>query len=88
MLDLTRIIAGPTGGRALAAHGATVMRISSPWLPSILVLVMETGRGKLSAHLDLVTTAGQAGLERLLGEADVFVQGYRPGGLDASRFLA
>ena len=86
VLDLTRIIAGPTGGRALAAHGATVMRIASPWLPSVPVLVMETGRGKLSAHLDLLTVAGRAGLERLLGEADVFVQGYRPGGLDALGF--
>jgi len=81
VLDLTRIIAGPTGGRALAAHGATVMRIGSPNLPVVPVLVMETGRGKLAANLDLDTSAGKAGLDRLLGDADVFVQGYRPGGL-------
>lgn len=81
VLDLTRIIAGPTGGRALAAHGATVMRVGSPNLPTVPVLVMETGRGKLAAHLDLDTTAGKAGLERLLAGADIFVQGYRPGGL-------
>ncbi|WP_425406010.1 CoA transferase [Hwanghaeella sp.] len=80
-LDLTRIIAGPTGGRALAAHGATVMRIGSPNLPVVPVLVMETGRGKLAVHLDLDTTAGKAGLERLLRDTDVFIQGYRPGGL-------
>ena len=30
VLDLTRIIAGPVAGRALAAHGADVMRISAP----------------------------------------------------------
>ncbi|WP_240035719.1 CoA transferase [Hwanghaeella grinnelliae] len=81
VLDLTRIIAGPTGGRALAAHGATVMRIGSPNLPVVPVLVMETGRGKLAANLDLDTSAGKAGLDRLLGDADVFIQGYRPGGL-------
>jgi len=86
VLDLTRIIAGPTGGRALAAHGATVMRIGSPYRPVVPVLVMETGRGKLAAHLDLDTTAGKAGLDRLLGEADVFIQGYRPGGLAARGF--
>lgn len=81
ILDLTRIIAGPTGGRALAAHGATVMRIGSPNLPVVPVLVMETGRGKLAANLDLDTSAGKAGLDRLLGDTDVFIQGYRPGGL-------
>lgn len=81
VLDLTRIIAGPTGGRALAAHGATVMRIGSLNLPVVPVLVMETGRGKRAANLDLDTSAGKAGLERLLGDADVFIQGYRPGGL-------
>ncbi len=86
VLDLTRIIAGPTGGRALAAHGATVMRVASPYLPSIPVLVMETGRGKLSTHLDLESDAGRAGLERLLGDADVFIQGYRPGGIAARGF--
>ncbi len=86
VLDLTRIIAGPTGGRALAAHGATVMRIGSPNLPVVPILVMETGRGKLSAHLDLDTTAGKAGLERLLDGADVFIEGYRPGGLSARGF--
>lgn len=86
VLDLTRIIAGPTCGRALSSHGATVMRIASPWLPYIPLLVMATGQGKHSAHLDLKTEAGKAGLERLLGEADVFVSGYRPGALGGFGF--
>ena len=50
VLDLTRIIAGPVAGRALAAHGADVMRISAPRLPFIDWLVKDTGRGKLSAY--------------------------------------
>jgi hypothetical protein len=49
VLDLTRIIAGPVAGRALAAHGADVMRISAPSLPFIDWLVKDTGRGKLAA---------------------------------------
>ena len=46
-LDLTRIIAGPVAGRALATHGADVMRIAAPGLPFIDWLVKDTGRGKL-----------------------------------------
>ncbi len=86
VLDLTRIIAGPVGGRALAAHGAEVMRITSPKLPSIPPLVMDSGRGKLSAALDLTSAEGRAGLERLVAQSDVFLQGYRPGGLAALGF--
>src|SRR3954466_13836188 len=47
VLDLSRVIAGPVAGRALAAHGADVMLISSPNLPAIPWLTIDTGRGKL-----------------------------------------
>lgn len=86
VLDLTRIIAGPTCGRALAAHGADVMRVASPYLPFIESLVMVSGAGKRSAYADLETIAGRQALETLLREADVFVEGYRPGGLAARGF--
>jgi crotonobetainyl-CoA:carnitine CoA-transferase CaiB-like acyl-CoA transferase len=86
VLDLTRIIAGPVAGRALAAHGADVMRISAPHLPFIDWLVKDTGRGKLSAVADLSTPDGSAALRRLIGDADIFLQAYRPGSL-ASRGL-
>lgn len=86
VLDLTRIIAGPVCGRALAAHGADVMLITSPKLPSIAPLVVDTGRGKRSAQLDLTQREGRDTLATLVPEADVFVQGYRPGGLAALGF--
>jgi crotonobetainyl-CoA:carnitine CoA-transferase CaiB-like acyl-CoA transferase len=86
VLDLTRIIAGPVGTRTLAAHGADVLNITSPHLPAIPTLVMDTGRGKRSASIDLKTTDGQAMLTALARDADVFVQGYRPGGLSALGF--
>jgi crotonobetainyl-CoA:carnitine CoA-transferase CaiB-like acyl-CoA transferase len=86
VLDLTRIIAGPVCGRALAAHGAEVMRIASARLPFIAPLVIDSGRGKLSAYADLDTEDGRQALRGLLREADVFVQGYRPGGLAARGF--
>jgi len=83
VLDLTRIIAGPVGTLTLAAHGADVMLVTSPNLPAVAPLVIDTGRGKLSTHIDLRNAEGRAAFDALLREADVIVQGYRPGGLAA-----
>ncbi|MCK9914080.1 CoA transferase [Microbacteriaceae bacterium K1510] len=83
VLDLTRIIAGPVGTLTLAAHGADVMLVTSPNLPAVAPLVIDTGRGKLSTHIDLLAPEGRAAFDALLREADVVVQGYRPGGLAA-----
>jgi crotonobetainyl-CoA:carnitine CoA-transferase CaiB-like acyl-CoA transferase len=86
VLDLTRIIAGPVCGLTLAAHGADVMLVTSPKLPSITPLVIDTGRGKLSAQIDLREAGGRESFAGLLREADIIVQGYRPGGLEALGF--
>lgn len=86
VLDLTRIIAGPVAGRTLAAHGADVMLVTSPKLPAIAPLVIDTGRGKRSAQLDLTDAPQRETLMALAREADVFVQGYRPDGLAALGF--
>ncbi len=86
VLDLTRVLAGPVCGRTLAAHGADVMRVTGPHLPDIPGLDVDTGRGKLSTHIDLRSDAGAATLARLLETADIFVQGYRPGGIAARGF--
>ena len=86
VLDLTRVIAGPVCGRTLAAHGAEVMRITAPHLHGLPLLDMDTGRGKLSASLDLRAGEERERLTALLRDAHVFVQGYRPGGLAALGF--
>lgn len=86
VLDLSRVIAGPVAGRTLAAHGADVMLVSSPNLPSIPWLVIDTGRGKLSAFADLRTEQGRETLRSLVAEADIFSQGYRPQALAALGF--
>ena len=80
VLDLTRILAGPVAGRCLAYYGAEVMLVNGPHLPNIDAIA-DTSRGKLSAHADLRSAGGRADFERVLREAHVFVQGYRPGGL-------
>jgi crotonobetainyl-CoA:carnitine CoA-transferase CaiB-like acyl-CoA transferase len=79
-LDLTRILAGPVGGKALAAYGSDVMLVNSPNLPNIEAIA-DTSRGKRSAHVDLDSAAGRATMNHLIGDAHVFVQGYRPGSL-------
>lgn len=81
VLDLTRILAGPVSTRTLAAYGADVLMINSPHLPNI-ESIADVSRGKRSALLDLKTDAGRAQMQRLLGDAQVFIQGYRPGGLE------
>ena len=86
VLDLTRVIAGPVCGRTLAAHGADVMRVTAPHLPFMAPLVIDAGRGKLSTHIDLRAENGRQTLRGLLAEADVFVQGYRPGAMDGWGF--
>jgi len=86
VLDLTRIIAGPVCGRTLAAHGADVLLITASHLPSMQPLVIDTGRGKLSASIDLRQASGREVLPALLRDADVFVQGYRPGAIAAFGF--
>ena len=78
VLDLSRVIAGPVAGRTFAAHGADVLLIAGPNLPSIPWLVIDTGRGKRSAHVDLATPKGREALQGLLKDADIFSQGYRP----------
>ena len=87
VLDLTRVLAGPVGCRALAAFGADVMLVNAPHLPNIEAIA-DTSRGKLSAHLELNSDAGRATLAGLLTDAHVFVQGYRPGGLAQRGFGA
>jgi len=82
VLDLTRVIAGPAGGRTLAAHGADVMRVTGPHMPGFEGSIdIDMGLGKLSASLDLRSDDDRGRLLGLIDEADVFLQAYRPGSL-------
>jgi crotonobetainyl-CoA:carnitine CoA-transferase CaiB-like acyl-CoA transferase len=81
--DLTRVIAGPVCGRVLAGHGADVLAVSAAHLPQIAPLLLDTGFGKRSCHLDLRTAGDRAALDRLLAGADVIVESYRDGALAA-----
>ena len=86
VLDLTRVLAGPTSGRVLAENGADVLHIAAPHLPYQSELLMDTGHGKRCAWVDLREPAGIETLTGLVREADIFTQGYRPGTLAARGF--
>ncbi len=93
VLDLTRVIAGPVATRTLAGWGAEVLRLDSPDLPEIPAQAVDTLPGKRSAELDLRQPDGRDRMEVLLGQADLLIQGYRPGalaryGLDAQELSA
>src|ERR1700693_75675 len=86
VLDLSRVIAGPVAGRTLAVHGADVLLISGPDLPSIPWLTIDTGRGKLTSFVELKNEQRKGVLRDLLAQADIFSQGYRPQALAALGF--
>ena len=85
VLELTRILAGPVGGRTLAAYGAEVMLVNALHLPNIEAII-DTSRGKLSALADLRDASGRTALHAVLRDAHVFTQGYRPGALASLGF--
>ena len=86
VLELSRVIAAPVAGKTLAAHGAEVLWITSPRLPDLPALDRDLARGKRTAQLDLTSETDQSRLRELAKDADVFIQGYRPGGLAEKGF--
>ncbi|KAM0749840.1 CoA-transferase family III [Meredithblackwellia eburnea MCA 4105] len=79
VLDLTRVIAGPTAGRTLAAYGADVLWITAPHLPTLPPLDTDTSRGKRTIQLDLrPPSSDRDTFESLVRDADVVLQGYSP----------
>ncbi|WP_210388873.1 CoA transferase, partial [Brachybacterium sp. HMSC06H03] len=81
VLDLTRVIAGPTASQLLACLGADVLRIDPSHRPEILAQHLSTGMGKRSAILDLRDAAQRERARTLAAGADVILTGYRPGAL-------
>jgi len=86
VLDMTRVLAGPTCARTLAQYGADVLYLASPKLPASNGFLPDTNHGKLSAWLDLDAASGRARLKALLAETDVFSQGYRTGAMERMGF--
>ncbi len=81
VIDLTRVLAGPTVAKTLAEHGADVLHISAPHLEGGELFGLETGIGKRQALLDLNVPEQADAMRDLIVGADVFSQGYRLGTL-------
>ncbi len=77
MLDATRVLAGPTCARTLAAFGADVLHVGSPNVPDMTAAQADTGHGKRRAFVDLENPDGKSTMWELIEGADVFSQSYR-----------
>ena len=82
VLELCRIIAGPVITRILGEYGADVIKITSPNLSDVPFFQVDGNMGKHAADLDLKTLEDRKIFDGLLADADVVVDGYRPGALD------
>lgn len=81
VLDLTRVLAGPTATRFLAGYGADVLRLDPPgWDEPVLEPDMTLG--KRCARLDLRDRAWRLRFADLLSKAHVVVHGYRADALE------
>lgn len=96
VLDLSRILAGPTATQLLGDLGADVIKVENPasggddtrqWGKSVAEgadltpYFMSANRNKRSLALDISTPEGQAIIRRLAAEADVLIENFKPGGL-------
>ena len=81
VLSFTHAVAGPTVGRTLAEQGADVLGATRPNDYEHEFIYAEANVGSRSAYIDLDKPAGRERAERLLADADVVVDNYRPGSL-------
>jgi len=83
VLDLSILIAGPAGGRALAELGADVIKIDDPHRIPSEASWEDLTRGKRSILLDLKREEGRRIFWELAESADVVLTNQRPGRLEA-----
>jgi crotonobetainyl-CoA:carnitine CoA-transferase CaiB-like acyl-CoA transferase len=82
VLELCRIIAGPTISRILAEYGADVIKVTGPGLSDVPFFQVDGNMGKHAAEIDLKSSEGRKIFESLLTDVDIIIDGYRPGALD------
>jgi len=93
VLDLSIIVAGGTASSLMADFGAEVVKVERPgtgdplrnWGPfanGVSLWWKVHSRNKKSITLNLGTPEGQDLLMRLVVEADVLIEGFRPGAME------
>jgi crotonobetainyl-CoA:carnitine CoA-transferase CaiB-like acyl-CoA transferase len=98
VIDLTGGVAGPSCAMMLAQHGADVIKIETPhnggdWSRILgktygdhSAFSIFGTMGKRALALDLKTEEGKEILWRLIEDADVFMEGFKPGTIDRYGF--
>ena len=97
VVDLSRILAGPYCTMMLGDLGAEILKVEPPrgddcrhWGPPFIggesAYFLAVNRNKLSLCLDLKKDEGKDVLFRLLEEADVLIENFRPGAMDRLGF--
>ena len=97
VIDLTRVLAGPFCAMLLGDMGADVIKIEEPgagddargWAPFVgdwSAYFLGVNRSKRSLALDLKQGGAPDVLRRLLTDADVFIENFKPGSLDRLGF--
>jgi formyl-CoA transferase len=94
VIDLTRVLGGPYCTMVLSDHGAEVIKLEPPqgdetreWGPPFedagdASYFIGINRNKKSVGLDLSKPAGREVLMRLLEDADVLVENFKPGSME------
>lgn len=91
--DFSRVLAGPYATMLLADMGATVIKVESPggddtraWQPPVrddqATYFLSVNRNKHAIALDLKDEDDLATAHQLLAKADVFIENWKPGGLE------
>ena len=89
VVDLSQFLPGPMLSVMMADHGAEVIKVEpaagdpardqAPFEAGQSVWFRNLNRGKKSVVLDLKSDEGREALWALIDQADVFVEGFRPG---------
>jgi crotonobetainyl-CoA:carnitine CoA-transferase CaiB-like acyl-CoA transferase len=95
VLDLTGVVSGPFATMFLADQGADVIKIEPiggditrrsratiDKAGEFSALFISSNRGKRSLSIDVKTEKGQEVLAKLVAQADVLVQNFRPGTME------
>jgi len=93
VVDLSVMISGPLAAMMLADQGAAVIKVESPGLGDIMRFLAtnkggmtgifaNNNRGKRSIVVDLKHQRGKDLVLRLIEDADVLIQNFRPGAMD------
>ncbi|MGP4716713.1 CaiB/BaiF CoA transferase family protein [Psychrobacter sp. T6-6] len=94
VLDLSRVLAGPSCTQVLADLGADVIKVERPhigdetrhWAPPVFsddtsAYYATINRNKKSLTVDITTLTGQTIIKQLIAESDILVENFKVGGL-------